>query len=250
MRVRRFLHILLLAGVIALLWQVVATWRRPLPDLMAASSNTPEGEAPLPSTPGLGSGLHKQLASAIADKDLFSPSRSRTIIEEIAPVKETVPSPSHLKLVGVFLSPKREEAFFSDSSQGGKVVRVRKGESLGAYQLTQVAPLHVTLTVGQDGDEVMLPLVLLDSGAATKAPRLMPLAQRPGAVKPGQPPTVVTQNAAGQQVAVPPGVPNETGIRQDILRLQQRLRRIRQRATREQATDEGNDGGGDEEDEE
>jgi hypothetical protein len=249
MRVRRFLHILLLAGVIALLWQVVATWRRPLPDLMAASPNTPEGEAPPPSTPGLGSGLHKQLANAIADKDLFSPSRSRTI-EESAPVKETVPPPSHLKLVGVFLSPKREEAFFVDSSQGGKVVRVRKGESLGAYQLTQVTPLHVTLTVGQDGDEVTLPLLLLDSGTAVKAPRLMPAVQRPGAAKPGQPATVVTQNAEGKQAAVPPGMPNEVGIRQDILRLQQRLRRIRQRATREQSTDEGNDGGNDEEDEE
>ena len=127
MRVRRFLHILLLAGVIALLWQVVATWRRPMPDLMAASPNTSEGEVPLPAAPGLGSGLHKQLANAIADKDLFSPSRSRTTIEESAPVKETVPPPSHLKLVGVFLSPKREEAFFVYSSQGCKVVRVRKG---------------------------------------------------------------------------------------------------------------------------
>jgi len=249
MRVRRFFHILLLAGVIALVWQVVATWRRPLPDSMAASPNIPEGEAPLPSTPGLGSGPHKQLANAIADKDLFSPSRRRAI-EESAPVKETVPPPSHLKLVGVFLSPKREEAFFVDSSQGGKVVRVRKGESLGAYQLTQMTPLQVTLTVGQDGDEVTLPLALLDSGTATKASRLMPAAQRPGAAKPGQPATMVTQNAAGQQVAVPPGVPNEAGIRQDILRLQQRLRRIRQRAIREPPADEGNDEGNDEEDEE
>jgi hypothetical protein len=249
MRVRRFLHILLLAGVIALLWQVVATWRRHLPDLIAVSSNSPEGEAPSPSAPGLVLGPHKQLANAIADKDLFSPSRSRAV-EESTPVKETVPPPSHLKLVGVFLSSKREEAFFVDSSQGGKVVRVRKGESLGAYQLTQMTPLQVTLTVGQDGDEVTLPLALLDSGTAVKAPRLLPAAHRPGAARLGQPATVVTQNAAGKQVAVPPGVPDESGIRQDILRLQQRLRRVRQKATREPPADEGNDEGNDGEDEE
>ena len=246
MRVRRFLHILLLVGVIVLLWQVVATWRRPLPESSAASSNSPEAEVPLPLVPVLVPGASKQLAAAIADKDLFSPSRSRTVVEESVTVKETVPPPSHLKLVGVFLTPKREEAFFVDSTQGGKVVRVRKGETLGAYQLVQVAPLNVTLTVGQDGDEVQLPLSLLDSGTATKAPRLIPAVPRPGAAKPGQ----AAQNQAGKPGAVPPGIPNEVGIRQDILRLQQRLRQIRQKATREQTTDEGNDEANDEEDEE
>jgi hypothetical protein len=246
MRVRRFLHILLLVGVIVLLWQVVATWRRPLPESSAASLNSPEAEVPLPPVPILVRGASKQLAAAIADKDLFSPSRSRTVVEESVTVKETVPPPSHLKLVGVFLTPKREEAFFVDSSQGGKVVRVRKGETLGAYQLVQVAPSNVTLTVGQDGDEVQLPLSLLDSGTATKAPRLIPAVPRPGAAKPGQ----AAQNQVGKPGTVPPGIPNEVGIRQDILRLQQRLRQIRRKATQEQTADEGDDGANDEEDEE
>ena len=246
MRIRRFLHILLLAGVLVLSWQIVATWRRPLPELSAAAPNSPEAEVPLPPVPVLVPGASKQLAVAIADKDLFSPSRSRTVVEESVTVKETVPPPSHLKLVGVFLTPKREEAFFIDSSQGGKVVRIRKGESLGAYQLVQVTPLNVTLTVGQDGDEVQLPLSLLDSGTATKAPRLIPAAQRPVTAKPGQ----AAQNQPGRPGAVPPAVPNEVGIRQDILRLQQRLRQIRQKAAQEQTTEEGDAGANDEEDEE
>jgi hypothetical protein len=246
MRVRRFLHILLLTGVLALLWQVVATWRRPLPELSGTASKESEADAPLPPSPVVVPAAGRQLAEAIADKDLFSSSRSRAVVEESVPVKETVPPPSHLKLVGVFLTPKREEAFFVDSSQGGKVVRARKGESLGAYQLVQVTPLHVTLTVGQDGDEVQLPLLLLDSGTATKAPRLIPAVQRPGVTKLGQ----TVQGQAGRRPgAVPPGEPNETGIRQDILRLQRRLRLIRQKAVREQAPDEG-DNGDDEENEE
>lgn len=246
MRVRRFLHILLLTGVLAVLWQVVATWRRPLPELSATASNDSAADAPLPPAPVVIPGASKQLAEAIADKDLFSPSRSRAVVEESVPVKETVPPPSHLKLVGVFLTPKREEAMFVDSSQGGKAVRVQKGESLGAYQLVQVTPLQVTLTVGQDGEEVQLPLALLDSGTATRAPHLMPAVQRPGAAKPGQ----AVQDQAGRKPgAVLPGEPNEAGIRQDILRLQRRLRLIRQKAVREQATDEG-DNGDDEENEE
>ena len=114
---------------------------------------------------------------------------------------------------------------------------------LGAYQLVQVTPLQVTLTVGQDGDEVQLPLALLDSGTASKAPRLMPPVQRPGAAKPGQ----AVQNQAGRKPgAAPPGEPNEAGIRQDILGLQRRLRQIRPTATRGHTADEG-DGNGDEE---
>lgn len=246
MRVRRFLHILLLAGVLALLWQVVATWRRPLPEVSADVANGSEADAPPPPAPVVGHKASKQLAEAIADKDLFAPSRSRAaVVEESAPAKEAVPPPSHLKLVGVFLAPKREEAFFIDSSQGGKVVRARKGETLGAYQLVQVTPLHVTLTVGQDGDEVQLPLALLDSGTALKAPHLIPAVPRPGAAKPGQ---AAQGQAGGKPGAVVRGEPNEVGIRQDILRLQRRLRQVRQKAVREQAADEG-DNGGDEEDE-
>jgi hypothetical protein len=250
MRVRRFLHILLLTGVIALLWQVVATWRRPLPDLSAVAASGPAAETPLPPTPLIvPPGASKQLADAIADKDLFSPSRSRAVVEETVTVKETVPPPAHLKLVGVFMTPKREEAFFIDSSQGGKVVRARKGEALGAYQLVELSPQRVTLTMGQDGDEVELPLTLLDSGTALKAPRLMPAVQRPGAAKPAQ--AAQNNNQAGKKPeATPPNAQNEVGIRRDILRLQQRLRQIRQKSAHEQAQNGDGDDDDDDEDEE
>jgi len=248
MRVRRFLHILLFTGVIALLWQLLATWRRPLPEVNATALGSAEVETPLPPTPTpVPPGASKQLAEVIAEKDLFAPSRSRAVVEESVVVKETVPPPSHLKLVGVFLTPKREEAFFVDSSQGGKVVRARRGEALGAYQLVGVTPQHVTLTMGQEGDEVQLPLSLLDSTTATKAPRLMPAVQRPGAAKPAQ----VAQNQAGKkQEATPPNIPNEVGIRRDILRLQQRLRQIRQKTTQDKSANEDEDDDDDDEEDE
>lgn len=247
MRIRRFLHILLQIGVIVLLWQIISTWRRPLPELVAATPGNAEGGAVAQPSPLRTAGDGKPLAEAIADKDLFSPSRSRATepVEVATPV--ATPPPSHLKLIGVFLSPNREEAFFVDSSQGGKVVRVRKGESLGAYRLNKVSPLRVTLIVGQDGEEVALPLVLLDSGGAGKAPRLLPATQRAGG---GQ-----SRQTPGTPAQIPPGIPDESGIRQDILRLQQRLRQIRQKATRERTESEGNEdtenrSGEDEEEEE
>jgi len=247
MRVRRFLHILLFTGVIVLLWQLLATWRRPLPELNVLALGGTEAEAPLPPTPApVRPGASKQLAEVIADKDLFAPSRSRAVVEESVTVKETVPPPSHLKLVGVFLAPKREEAFFVDSSQGGKVVRARKGEALGAYQLVGVTPQRVTLTMGQEGDEVELPLSLLDSNTAIKAPRLTPAAQRPGAAKPGQ----VAQNQAGKKPDPPPqNAQNEVGIRRDILRLQQRLRQIRQKSAQDKSKDDDDDDDDEEDDE-
>jgi hypothetical protein len=244
-RIRRFLHILLQIGVIVLLWQIIATWRRPLPELIAAAPDPAAGGAMAQPSPLRTPGDGKQLAEVIADKDLFSPSRSRAAgpVEIATPV--ATPPPSHLKLVGVFLSPNREEAFFVDSSQGGKVVRVRKGESLGAYRLNKVSPLRVTLTVGQDGEEVALPLVLLDSGGAGRAPRLLPTAQRARGEQ--------ARQAAAGQVPTPPGIPDESGIRQDILRLQQRLRQIRQKAARERTDSENNgddeNGSGEEEEE-
>jgi hypothetical protein len=215
-----------------------------VPDLVAASQESPPGEVPLPLGSEVVPGAGKQLAVTISDKDLFSPSRSR-VVQEVAPIKETVPPPSHLKLVGVFLAPKREEAFFVDSSQGGKVVRVRKGETLGSYRLVEVTPLRASMTTGQDGEEVSLPLTLLDSPSATKAPRLMPTPQRAPGVYPR------AEQAREGAAQAQGGMPDEAGIRQDILRLQQRLRQIRRKAirARAEAEDSGNEGDSEEEEE-
>lgn len=251
MRVRRFLHLLLLfmAGVLA--WQTLLAWRRPLPVMEAAAQSGREKDDPLPSAQVLTPEMGKQFAEAIADKDLFSPSRSRAPKEEGAPVV-AVPPPSHLKLVGVVLSADREEAFFADASQGGKVVRVRKGESVGSYYLAHVTPVKAVLTLGKDGAEVNLDLLVVDSGTAARGPHLIPAVVQPAAVgmRLGQvPPAGMPARGGGPGVPPVPSPQNETqAIRQNIQQLQQRLRQIRRQAARE-ATRNPEEGEGEEEEE-
>lgn len=253
MRVRRFLHLLLLllAGVLA--WLTVMTWRRPLPVMEAAAPSGGEKDDPLPSAQMLTPEMGKQFAEAIADKDLFSPSRSRAPKEQSAPLV-AVPPPSHLKLVGVVLSAEREEAFFADASQGGKVVRARKGESVGSYYLALVTPLRAVLTLGKDGAEVNLDLLVVDSGTAARGPHLIPAVAHPAAVRmqPGQvlPGGVVPTRGGGPGVPPVPSPQNETqAIRQNIQQLQQRLRQVRRQAAREAASNP-EEGEGEKEEEE
>jgi len=234
-RVRRFLHILLLIVAGVLLWQAVATWSRPFPATDSTAQDGVEKEKPLPPAQGSADEAGKQFAEVISDKDLFAPSRSRAV-KDSTPVAAVAP-PSHLKLVGVVLSPEREEAFFADSTQGGKVVRVRKGDTLGSYRLAEVTPSQATLALGDDGEEVSLPLLVLDSGTAAKGPPLMPAVQqqgRPGQARPGAPPA---RGGGPAAAAVPPAQNESQAIRQNIQQLQQRLRQIRRQAAREGANE-------------
>jgi hypothetical protein len=242
MRIRRFLNIVLFAVVVLFLWQVVEIWRRPVPALSSAdatvSRDQPEEKAlSAPSRPALDAG--KQLAGVIADKDLFSPNRRRAATEESAPVA-SVPPPSHLKLVGVIVASDRQEAFFLDSSQGGKVVRVPLGASIGSYKVVRVSPLQAALTFGPDGAEVNLSLAVVDSSTAAKAPMLIPPVAQPGVAavrRPGQARAVPGPSPA--EGANPSAMQEETqAIRQNIQQLQQRLRQIRRQAARQGAVQE------------
>ncbi len=227
MRIRRFIHLLLFFIAIVFLWRIVETWRRTPPTLTVAPQSQLPEEAPLRFAPAPVPAIGKQLAQVITEKDLFSPSRSRAT-EEVQPTAASVPPPAHLKLVGVVLFPDHEEAFFVDSSQGGKAVRVRKGETLGSYHLVEVMPLQATLTLGQEGEEVSLPLMVIDSGTAARAPRLIPPVAQ----------AVPSLARARQARAVAAGgeITDETqAIRQNIQQLQRRLRQIRRQNIRQEA---------------
>jgi hypothetical protein len=257
-RVRRFVHMMLFIVASILLWQTIGTWRRSLDGQRPVAQQNPSEEKPFPFALSPQLQVGKQYANTIADKDLFVPSRGRTQVE--AKPAATVPPPSHLKLVGVVLNRGKEEALFADSSQGGKVVRVRKGEVLGSYKLVGLAPLQATLTIGQDGEEVSLPLLVIDSGTAGQAQRLMPPQVKGNAGRPAQ--------VAGRQAPPPPPPPGRAAvppppaspqhqetraIRQNIQQLQQRLRQIRRQAARGEGAEEennGDEGGGDDEENE
>jgi type II secretory pathway component PulC len=246
MRIRRFIHLLLFFIAIVLMWRIVETWRRTPPTLTTAHQSQPQDEAPLRFAPAPVPAVGEKFARVMTEKDLFSPSRSRTV-EEVQPTVVTVPPPAHLKLVGVVLFPDHEEAFFVDSSQGGKVVRLRKGETLGSYHLVEVMPLQATLTLGQEGEEVNLPLVVIDSGTAARAPRLIPpMVQAVPSIPRARQPRAVPASAGGE-------ITDETqAIRQNIQQLQRRLRQIRRQNVRQEAENQeieppsAEEGGGEE----
>ena len=94
----------------------------------------------------------QRLAQQITDQDLFAPDRKRPVVVQQTVSAEPPPPPSHLTLVGVLLTPGREEAFLADSSQGNRVTRVQKGEQIGdLYRLTRLTAAEATLSLGDDG---------------------------------------------------------------------------------------------------
>jgi len=112
------------------------------------------------------------------------------------------------------LVPGREVAFLSDSSNDNKVTRVRKGELIEQYRLARVNRSTVTLALGEGGKEVDLPLKLLDSQSARKVPRLV--------------------SAPISQQVVAPKTDMSPEVRQDIEKMQSRLRDLRRQAVRAQ----------------
>lgn len=156
----------------------------------------------------------KEIASSIASQDLFAPSRKSEAQAGQGVQREVIPPPTHLTLVGVMLVPGREVAFLSDSSNSNKVMRVHKGDLIERYRLARVNRTSATLALGESGREVDLPLKLLDSQSARKVPRL------------------VSAPTAEKVVAPRTNVSKE--VRQDIEKMQSRLRELRRQAVRDQ----------------
>jgi hypothetical protein len=266
MRVRRFLHFILLLGACGLVWQVWLTWSHSRPPIVTNGPSSLKTQVPTVSQAGPGTG--KNLSHTITAKNLFSPDR-RTAQEE-APKKEEkppVPPPKHLKLVGVFLTGGRKEAFFTDASKGGKVVRVAAGATFESYQVTRLTHSEAVLTLGKGGEEVSLRMDIQKSTDAAKAPRIIPTkpkkparrkgdgaeegspeGQAPGKQAPltyesilggGSAPVRVLGAATTQAAATTPppasgnGQDEALSIRQNIRQMQRRLREIRRVRARE-----------------
>ncbi len=226
MRVRRFLYLVLLLLAAALGWQVVATWTTVSLEVTPAP--------PLPSQPDRGEEAllrfpldkSKGMATVIAGKNLFDPTRQQHDEEE-GVVEVAIPPPDHLKLVGVLQLSGEEQAFFTDAQRGGKVVRVRVGEEIGQYRLTQAEHGSVTLAFS-DGEEVSLSLAVQRGEAAAKAPRMrLPRKQAvPAKKRPLSPPLPVPAESSpsAQRFATE----EERALRRQIRQLHKRLREVRQ----------------------
>ena len=224
MRIRRFFHIILAVIALGIVWQVASTWSRAMPGVQPESARTRTQDRAATALPVRAIRVGQRLAQQITDKDLFSPDRKRpVVVQQPVATAEPPPPPSHLTLVGVLLTPGRQEAFLSDSSQGNRVTRVQKGEQIGdLYHLTRLTASEATLSLGNGGGEVALPLALLSSTKAKSLPRLAPRKAAAAAQPPAQ-----------SQTAAEAGGDDPARIRENIRQLQRRLRTIRRQAARE-----------------
>lgn len=224
MRIRRFFHIILAAIALVIVWQMVTTWTQAMPDVQPEAARAQKKERAATALPRRAMRTGQRLARQTTDKDLFSPDRKRPVVVQQTVAAEPIPPPAHLSLVGVLLTPGREEAFLADSSQGNRVTRVQKGEQIERYRLTRLTASEATLALGEGGEEVALPLALLSSTKAKSLPRLTP--KRAAAAKQAQQP-------AKSQAAGEAGGDDPARIRENIRQLQRRLRTIRRQAARE-----------------
>lgn len=226
MRIRRFFHIILAAIALVIVWQMVTTWTQAMPDVQPETARAQKKERAATALPRRAMRTGQRLARQTTDKDLFSPDRKRPVVVQQTVAAEPIPPPAHLSLVGVLLTPGREEAFLADSSQGNRVTRVQKGEQIERYRLTRLTASEATLALGEGGEEVALPLALLSSTKAKSLPRLTP--KRAAAAKQAQQPA---KSQAATEVDA--GDEDPARIRENIRQLQRRLRTIRRQAARE-----------------
>jgi hypothetical protein len=225
MRIRRFFHTVLAVIALGILWQTVHTWSRALPGVQPEAARSRAQDRPATALPARALQTGQRLARQITDQDLFAPDRQRPAVVQQAVSTEPPPPPAHLTLVGVLLTPGREEAFLADSSQGNRVTRVQTGESIGdLYRLTRLTASEATLSLGNGGGEVALPLALLSSKKAKSLPRLTP--KQAAAAKPARQP-------AQSPAATEAGGDDPAQIRENIRQLQRRLRLLRRQAARE-----------------
>src|SRR6266550_1408528 len=190
---RRWAIVNTLLGIIVALmgFEIVHTWARGLP--RGAPAESAASAALAHQTPAM-------LVSAIAEKDLFDPSRRPPSVEDTttAAVPVTKP-PDNVSVVGVRIFGKDREAFVSDGTQGQAITRrVRTGDQIAGYIVKAIERTAVTLT-SPSGDVVSMPLTLDAGKAQPSGPRQATPVRQP---IPGRPP----QPAAAQMGSPAAGV--------------------------------------------
>src|SRR6266516_3420839 len=213
---RRWAIVNTLLGIIVALmgFEIVHTWARGLPrgapaeSAASAAPAPPPAPAPAPEPHEKGKrgrgdkagALAQQtpamLVTAIAEKDLFDPSRRPPSVEDTttAAVPVTKP-PDNVSVVGVRIFGKDREAFVSDGTQGQAVTRrVRLGDQIAGYTVKGIERTALTLT-SPSGDVVSMPLTLDAGKAQPSGPRPATPVRQP---IPGRPP-----QPAGAQMGSP-----------------------------------------------
>jgi hypothetical protein len=208
MRRWMILNGLLAAIVLGLGVQIVRTWARTLPPVEARAPGR-FTEAPARTGEGGKRGKRGQaerttqtpaaLVTAIVNKDLFDPSRTKPseTVQAAAPVQITEPPPG-VSLVGVRTLGRDREAFILDATQANAQRRIRSGDTVGAFTVKSIRTSSVVL-VSSSGDYVTLSLGIEKAKAPTP-----PTPGRPGRGQPAPAAGVAASPAAGVTTGASP----------------------------------------------
>jgi hypothetical protein len=218
------LNLLLLTIVAVLVVQIVSLWWFREPEAETAAPREAKAQkldlpkvdrrAPPPN-----------LATLIADKDLFDASRQgeKAAAPGAAPVSTEPAKPLTLVLLGVSGGGAEREALVRDQT-APKPQWIRQGEMVGDYKLGRIDPISIVM-VGPGGEEVTLFINVEKAKGGQPAAAMGPAGIQPTPT-PGVPGMVPTRTPRG---AVSPGVARTPAadIKEKIERLRQEARKRR-----------------------
>jgi hypothetical protein len=160
----------LLAVIVGLLGiEIVRTWARSVPSVdLTPRQPAPAREAEkhakgkrgaTDKTAGRVEQSPAVMVAAVADKDLFDPSRRGTTEDAASPVAHETGPPAGISVVGIRILGKDREVFVTDASQGNQQRRLRPGDQVGGYTVKTIEPTGLVL-VSPSGDAVNMELSL------------------------------------------------------------------------------------------
>jgi len=203
--VRRILilNVLLLAIIVALVVQIVTLWWRAEAEVETVAPREAKAQRqdmpPAPRKPPA-----PDLATHIADKDLFDASRSAEKAQTVTPTEVAPPPPLNLALLGVTVAAGGREALFKDQAQP-KPLWLREGEEFNGYKISRIDPTAVLLTTPA-GDQLTL-TISIEKGAHPGA-----AAPGPGGMQPTPPIPPAAAAAAAARGRPTPAAPNAVAV--------------------------------------
>jgi hypothetical protein len=208
---RRWTILNVLLGVIVALLgiEIVRTWARAVPSVdLTPRPPAParEAEKHVKGKRGVAdkTGAHAEptpavMVAAIADKDLFDPSRRGPNEDAATPVAHETGPPPGINVVGIRILGRDREVFVTDASQGNQQRRLRPGDQVGGYTVKSIEATGLVL-VSPSGDAVNMALSLEKGKPPAAHPGApAPVAKPPAAVQAAKPAQV--SPAAGAQGA-------------------------------------------------
>jgi hypothetical protein len=213
------LNVLLLAIIVGLMVQIFALWWRAEAEVEAVAPRDAKMQR-LELPPAAPRPPSADLATDIADKDLFDASRTAAQTATGPTVQPSPPPPLNLALLGVTVAGRGREALFKDPAQP-KALWLREGEEFNGYTVKRIDATSVVVQSPAGGEQTLV--INVEKGRGGGAPMAGPGGVQPtqAGVRRGRP----TPHATPVRATRGPG----SDVREKIERLREEARKRRAR---------------------